>query len=342
MSFERDNEGAPLDTYGGLHMLQQQYYSNPAASAARRAGSPAPSSSSPGSYPFAMSMARFGGSGGTPPVVKTPAGSNTQAPTSSSSISTNGSLLSNASPHVARQLTYAQISRQSASPHHHARTAAAMARNAPVGATVTITDPNNPNKTLNGIMGSGGSTNSFSTESRTGAKAPTANSISNNSNNNENNNNDAWSTLDMGGMGLKNISPALCNYYTFLTVLYINHNNLTYLTPGISKLSNLRTLDASGNKLTEIPSELGMLIQLRELLLFDNNIITLPTELGSLYQLETLGLEGNPIQADIKNILLRDGSAAVIMSLRESAPGMHIIYGWSELIISWRLNLVHC
>lgn len=312
MSFERDNEGAPLDTYGGLHMLQQQYYSNPAASAARRTGSPAPSASSPGSYPFAMNMARYGASGGTPPVVKTSAGSNTQAPTSSSSISTNGSLLSNASPHVARQLTYAQISRQSASPHHHARTAAAMARNAPVGATVTITDPNNPSKTLNGIMGN--TSNSFSTENRTGAKSMAAN------NNNENNN-DAWSTLDMGGMGLKNISPALCNYYTFLTVLYINHNNLTYLTPGISKLSNLRTLDASGNKLTEIPSELGMLIQLRELLLFDNNIITLPTELGSLYQLETLGLEGNPIQADVKNILLRDGSAAVIMSLRESAPG---------------------
>lgn len=199
------------------------------------------------------------------------------------------------SVHVTRQLTYAQNSRQSSSPHHHARTAAAMARSTPVASTVTITDPNNPNKIFNRI--------------------DNINTSSSNSNEKQ-----TWTTLDIGGMGLKQISPTLCSY-KFLTVLYMNHNNLTKLTSDIAKLVNLRTLDCSGNKLSTLPPELGMLVNLRDLLLFDNNLTSLPSELGMLYQLEMLGLEGNPIQSDIKNILMKEGTQAVIMSLRENAPG---------------------
>ncbi|KAG1056675.1 hypothetical protein G6F46_003836 [Rhizopus delemar] len=200
-------------------------------------------------------------------------------------------------PHLARQLTYAQISRQSSSPHHHARAAAAMARNTPVSSAVTITDPNDPNKFTNGH-------GAFKTKKMTMRAGEE---------------NQTWTSLDMGGMGLKNISPAICNY-KFLTALYINHNNLTYLMPALAQLTQLRILDVSGNKLSMLPSELGMLIHLRELLAFDNNLVTLPSEFGNLYQLETLGLEGNPIQADIKSILIKDGTQAVIMSLRENAP----------------------
>ncbi|CAO3639452.1 unnamed protein product [Cunninghamella echinulata] len=204
---------------------------------------------------------------------------------------TGGSGTPTNSTHLSKQLSYAQLSRQSASPHHHARTAAQVARSAPVSSTVIITDPNNPSKSF----------------SKT------------NDNNNVSSNSTLWTTLDMGGMGLKNLTSAVCNY-TFLTVLYINHNNLTYLTPAISQLSQLKTLDASGNKLTSIPSEIGLLFNLRELLLFDNNLVTIPSELGTLYQLETLGLEGNPLQADLNNLLMKDGTQAVIMSLRENAP----------------------
>jgi CCR4-NOT transcription complex subunit 6 len=71
---------------------------------------------------------------------------------------------------------------------------------------------------------------------------------------------------------------------------------------------------------------MGMLVQLKELLLFDNSLVTLPNELGTLYQLETLGLEGNPIHADLKSLLLKEGSQAVIVSLRENCPGMNFIY----------------
>lgn len=213
------------------------------------------------------------------------------------------SLAGSTSTHVARQLSYAQISRQSSSPHHHARTAAAMARNAPVSSTVTITDPNNPHKSLNGF-----------------SKAEDGRPARSKTNDTAEESSQTWTTLDMGGMGLKNLALAVCNY-SFLTVLYLNHNNLTFLPPALSKLSHLRTLDVSGNKLTDIPPDLGLLINLRELLLFDNNLVTLPSELGSLYQLETLGLEGNPLDQDIREILIQDGPAAVIQSLRENAPG---------------------
>ncbi|KAI9333388.1 Endonuclease/exonuclease/phosphatase [Pilaira anomala] len=195
--------------------------------------------------------------------------------------------------HLSRQLTCAQISRQSSSPHHHARAAAAMARNTPMSSTVTITDPNDPNKLFS--------------KGKAGGEEE------------EEQQQQIWTSLDMGGMGLKNISPTLCNYM-FLTALYINHNNLTYLLPNLSQLKNLKILDASGNKLTMLPPELGLLCNLRELLLFDNNLVSLPSEFGNLYQLETLGLEGNPIQPELKNILMKEGTQALIISLRENAP----------------------
>ncbi|ORZ20569.1 Endonuclease/exonuclease/phosphatase [Absidia repens] len=211
-----------------------------------------------------------------------------------------------AGSHLSKQLSYAQLSRQSASPHHHARTAAQVARSTPASSTVTITDPNNPTK-LFGSKPSSATDRSNTQDGNSNLAASSSGGAT------------LWTTLDMGGMGLKNLTATVCNY-TFLTVLYINHNNLTWLTPAISQLTLLKTLDVSGNKLTSIPPEIGLLIHLRELLLFDNNLVTVPGELGTLYQLETLGLEGNPIQADLNNLLMKEGTQAVIVSLRENAP----------------------
>jgi CCR4-NOT transcription complex subunit 6 len=213
-------------------------------------------------------------------------------PTDAASPSVTAAATAN-TPHLARQLSYAQISRQSSSPHHHARAAAAMARNTPISSTVTITDPNDPHKLF---------------ANKKDEEDP------------HQQQQQIWTSLDMGGMGLKNIAASICNY-RFLTALYINHNNLTYLMPSLSQLTNLKILDVSGNKLSMLPPELGLLCNLKELLLFDNNLVSLPTEFGNLYQLETLGLEGNPLQADLKNILIKDGTQALIMSLRENAPG---------------------
>ncbi|KAJ2723380.1 Glucose-repressible alcohol dehydrogenase transcriptional effector [Coemansia sp. Benny D115] len=128
-----------------------------------------------------------------------------------------------------------------------------------------------------------------------------------------------WSELDLGGMNLRVISAPLFRY-TFLTKLYINHNQLTHIPAAISQLRNLEELDASGNAISVIPPELGLCCRLKELLLFDNQITDLPFELGTLYQLESFGLEGNPLQEGLKALLQKEGARALIEYLRENAP----------------------
>lgn len=132
--------------------------------------------------------------------------------------------------------------------------------------------------------------------------------------------NQEWHELDMGGQGLRALSSALfC--YNFLTKLYLNQNKLSTLPPAIGRLRGLSVLDLSLNELTELPPELGMLVNLKSLLLFDNHLETLPYELGSLYQLEMLGVEGNPLSDDMRNIVMEEGTKALITSLREQADG---------------------
>ncbi|KAJ3109091.1 Glucose-repressible alcohol dehydrogenase transcriptional effector [Phlyctochytrium planicorne] len=185
--------------------------------------------------------------------------------------------------HHQKQVDQAQLSRQSASPHHHARVAAAAAR------------------TANGM----------------GMTEPVG--TSNLSLVNPSEKPSEWTIIDLGGMQIKNLSLELFRY-TFLTTLYLNHNNLTFLSPEVSKLASLVVLDLSGNRLTSIPPDLGLVVSLRELLLFDNQLTFLPPELGSLFQLETLGLEGNPISEPLLSLIQKEGTAAVITYLRENIP----------------------
>lgn len=128
-----------------------------------------------------------------------------------------------------------------------------------------------------------------------------------------------WTCLDLGGIGLRNVSTDLFKF-SFLTELYINHNNLTRLPPEIGKLKNLVILDASGNSIKTIPPELGLLTELREVLLFDNMISVIPAELGTLFQLKILGIEGNPLQDVYKNQIMESGTAGLIAALRDGCP----------------------
>ena len=133
----------------------------------------------------------------------------------------------------------------------------------------------------------------------------------------------AWSSLDMGGVNIKNIPPNSGLFtFTFLINLYLNHNALTTVPPEITKLKHLELLDLSGNSLVSIPPELGMLTSLKELFLFDNHLTTLPPELGTLHQLQTLGIEGNPIDITLKHMVQEQGTPALIAHLRDtcSAP----------------------
>lgn len=130
-----------------------------------------------------------------------------------------------------------------------------------------------------------------------------------------------WSSLDMGGVNIKNLPPTSGLFtFTFLVNLYLNHNALSSVPGEVSKLRHLELLDLSGNSLTSIPGELGMLSRLKELYLFDNHIVTLPPDLGTLHQLQTLGVEGNPLEPSLKAIVQKDGTPALIAYLRDSCP----------------------
>ncbi|KAL8280573.1 hypothetical protein RQP46_006896 [Phenoliferia psychrophenolica] len=257
--------------------------------------------------------------------------------------------------HWQQQLSFASISRQASSPHHHARAAHLAARGHPTSA-ITITDPNRggpkpPYGSASSAFQQHGKQASLGTIMRPESTGPevvdrldsmrsssvtstrTANSSAQltSSPTHEAANGhgggeagagegkDAWTTIDMGGMNLKNVSPELFRY-TFLTTLYIPHNALVSLPGSISRLVNLTLLDASSNKLTSLPPELGLLTHLRDLFLFDNHLNSLPAELGTLHLLDTLGIEGNPLPETMRALLEKEGTTALISYLRDSCP----------------------
>lgn len=128
-----------------------------------------------------------------------------------------------------------------------------------------------------------------------------------------------WHNLDLSGQGLRVLTAPVFKY-TFLKELYVASNKLTQIPPSISQLRFLTHLDASNNQLTELPAELGICVYLKQLLVFDNSITDLPYQLGSLYNLEVIGIEGNPLNAKAKNMIMNEGTKALITELRETAP----------------------
>ncbi|KFH40375.1 Glucose-repressible alcohol dehydrogenase transcriptional effector-like protein [Hapsidospora chrysogenum ATCC 11550] len=128
-----------------------------------------------------------------------------------------------------------------------------------------------------------------------------------------------WHNMDMSGQGLRNLASELFRYQ-FLNELYIASNKLTRLPKQIGELRQLRHLDASFNQISELPPELGMCTYLKQLLLFNNDIRQLPYELGSLHLLEMLGIEGNPLDDDIKHEIMQKGTKNLINALKETAP----------------------
>ncbi|KAG6817489.1 hypothetical protein H0H87_008114 [Tephrocybe sp. NHM501043] len=228
------------------------------------------------------------------------------------------------SAHWQQQLLKCEMIRSSRSPFHRARASALASRNV-AKAAIPITNPNfvKPPPDVNGAPESDPSDSSPASvaagavnhPSSTVApiKAPRPTSIRPPEN--------SWSSLDMGGVNLKNIPQTSGLFtFTFLINLYLNHNALTSVPPQIAKLRHLELLDLSGNHLTTLAPELGMLTQLKELYLFDNQITNIPSELGTLHQLKTLGVEGNPLDASLKQLVQKDGTPALISYLRDSCP----------------------
>lgn len=128
-----------------------------------------------------------------------------------------------------------------------------------------------------------------------------------------------WCHLDLSGQGLLNISPKIFQY-DFLESLYLNNNKLTTVPKVILKLRGLRVLDLSHNRITEVPGELGLCYNLRYLYLFDNNIKSLPNDFRNLIELLFLGIEGNPIDLKIANLVAEKGTKALISYFRDMEP----------------------
>ena len=128
-----------------------------------------------------------------------------------------------------------------------------------------------------------------------------------------------WKGLSLDGHGYISLSSAIFNY-KHLHELFIGSNKLLTIPPTIGTLRNLRVLDLSTNNVSELPAELGMCTHLEKLYFFDNNIRTLPRELGSLSELQMLGVQGNPLDPTLKQMIIDSGTKALILHLRENSP----------------------
>lgn len=128
-----------------------------------------------------------------------------------------------------------------------------------------------------------------------------------------------WKGLSLDGHGYISLSSAIFNY-KHLHELFIGSNKLLAIPPTIGTLRNLRVLDLSTNNVSELPAELGMCTHLEKLYFFDNNIRTLPRELGSLSELQMLGVQGNPLDPALKQMIIDSGTKALIIHLRENSP----------------------
>ncbi|PSR83349.1 Endonuclease/exonuclease/phosphatase [Coniella lustricola] len=128
-----------------------------------------------------------------------------------------------------------------------------------------------------------------------------------------------WFNMDMSGQGVRHLSPDLFDHYAFLKELYLASNKLSHIPAALGQLRKLTLLELSHNQITEVPPELGMCTSLKQLFLFDNQIQTLPYEMGSLFNLDVLGIEGNPLDAELKQELMEKGTKSLISFLREQA-----------------------
>lgn len=133
-----------------------------------------------------------------------------------------------------------------------------------------------------------------------------------------------WSELDMGGQGLKALSPNLFKFH-FLTRLDIPQNVLRTLPKELGDLQNLEYLDVSFNELVALPDEIGMLTNLKTLLLSENQaLMDLPWSIGYLHKLEILGIYETgywkSMPDDQKQAFLSGGPRELINQLLESMP----------------------
>ncbi len=97
-----------------------------------------------------------------------------------------------------------------------------------------------------------------------------------------------------------------------LQILDLSENNLQYLSSRITTLRDLEVISLRGNALTTLPRGWGELYRLREIDLRDNRLTQVPVELLDLPGLRRLDLRGNPLSAEMRWMLARRRSPAIL------------------------------
>lgn len=100
-------------------------------------------------------------------------------------------------------------------------------------------------------------------------------------------------TLRVGCNQLTTFPPGLCDYVTTLHELNLSRNQISYIPPAITNLTNLRLLYLGVNPIEVIPRSIGVLENLYVLGIHQTFIADLPEELTLLHNLETLYLRKN-------------------------------------------------
>lgn len=240
-------------------------------------------------------------------------------PGSTVSNSTTGRANESNSPHWAEQIRLSQLSAEGNGPHHYAKADYIAKRGTMVDNSYSSTAMSASDSSEGRSLAANGAAPHrgiapAEADDESGRRRPDEAEAE------EKDEAQRWTELDLSGIGITNLSTAIFDY-AFLTVLFVPHNNISYLPPAIGTLTHLRRLDVSSNKLTSLPAELGLLFALRELSLFDNRLTTLPAELGSLFQLEMIGIEGNPsLHHELRELVERGGTPNLISYLRDNAP----------------------
>lgn len=81
--------------------------------------------------------------------------------------------------------------------------------------------------------------------------------------------------------------------WRLLSVLLLNDNQITVISPEIRRLQNLKKLHINNNKVELLPDEFTSLYQLEELQMKSNLLKALPQAIGELTNLQTLNLFDN-------------------------------------------------
>ena len=103
------------------------------------------------------------------------------------------------------------------------------------------------------------------------------------------------------------VLPRCISGFTELVKLDISNNNMSYLSPEIVHLKQLRCLNAKNNSFTNeaIPKELGTMQSLQVLNFSGNQLTEFPQQCVEMMNLRALYLGGNSIgevPTDIKNL----------------------------------------